>query len=75
MFFCKFLKLDKFKGADFYYDKSLFKILPQKQPKKDIFVLSFKILQLEKFKGTDFKYENIVFKFQPKTTQMKHFWF
>ena len=38
MFFHKILIFDKFEGADFKYDNSIFKILAQKYPNKAFLV-------------------------------------
>ena len=78
LFFRKILQLDKFEGADFKYDNSIFKILAQKYPNKaflvkntqirhfwsqiQVFLFFRKILQLDKFEGADFKYDNSIFK-------------
>ena len=78
LFFRKILQLDKFEGADFKYDNSIFKILAQKYPNKaflvkntqirhfwsqiQVFLFFRKISQLDKFEGADFKYDNSIFK-------------
>ena len=71
------LQLEKFEGADFKYDNSIFKILAQKYPNKTFSVkniqirhfwsqtLAFLLLhehfQINKFEGADFKYDNSFF--------------
>ena len=78
LFFRKILQLDKFEGADFKYDNSIFKIVGEKYPIKaflvkntqirhfwsqiQVFLFFRKILQLDKFEGADFKYDNSIFK-------------
>ena len=90
MFFCKILQLEKFQGADFKYDISIFKILGQKYPNKAFLVSNTKkrhcwwqieaflffreTLQFDKFEDGDIRYKNIIFKFQSKNIQIKHFW-
>ena len=53
------LQLDKFKGADFKYDISIF--LKNSSPKIPKFL--HKISELNKFQGADFKYDNSFLKF------------
>ena len=43
LFFRKILQLDKFEGADFKYDNSIFKILAQKYPNKAFLVKNSQI--------------------------------
>ena len=56
------MQIDKFEGADFKYDNSVFKILAHNYqnraflvPNLGIFIISQ--FQLHKFKGSDFKYD------------------
>ena len=78
-FFQKTLQLGQFEGADFKYDKIVFKLQSKNTqiihflvPSLGTFIF-YKILKLDKFKGADFKYDNIIFKFQSKNTQIGHF--
>ena len=58
------LQLDKFEGADFKYNNTFLKIVPENAQLRDIwsqilaFSLFHKILQLEKFNCPDFKHDN-----------------
>ena len=77
LFLHQILQLDKFKGADFKYDKNFFKSLAKIYPNKAFLVknvqirhfwsqiLTFlflhKILQLDKLKGADLKYDKSFF--------------
>ena len=75
IFFCKMLRLDKFKGTHFKYKNIIFNPPPKpslhanpETPKTSIFVPKFrhfwffrKILQTDKFEDPDFKHHNSFF--------------
>ena len=68
-FFREILQVDKLESADFKFDKSFLKFLPE-NPKQGTFDSKFKhyyffreILQIDKFEGADFKYSISFFKF------------
>ena len=84
------MQLEKFQGADFKYDISIFKILDQKYPNEaflvkntqkrhrwcqtEAFLFLRETLPFDKFEDDDLKYYNIVSKFQSKNIQIKQFW-
>ena len=79
LFYHKISQLDKFKGADFQYDKKNFLNSNPKLPRDSIFgkkywnkaflvqnlsiFVSSQNLELEKFEGDDFRYDNSFLKF------------
>ena len=56
-FFRDILELDKFQGADFKYDKIIFKF-QHSWSQIQAFLLFREIMQIDKFEGADFKYDN-----------------
>ena len=88
-FFCEIFQIDKFEGADFKSDNSLFKVLFQKYPNKTFsvkntqithfrskmqaFSLFHDVLRLDNFEGVDFKYENICFHIPAQKYPITHF--
>ena len=87
-FFCEIFQIDKFEGADFKSDNSLFKVLFQKYPNKTFSVKNtqithfrskmqafslFHVLRLDNFQGADFKYENIFFQIPAQKYPITHF--
>ena len=69
MFFCEIMQLSKFEGADFKYDKTVFKFQPKSTQIMHfwsqilVFLFFCEILHTDKFEGADFKYDNSFLKF------------